>query len=120
MRGRLRSAPRSSTRPPQRWQRPTKTRDPNWHRAGTAQQSADGSGARGDHDVLGMGAEQNPTATRGSRMVAAGDGLLTEASKGEKQKSKSFQEGKTTKTRAAWAPVGRQPGDRKNQPKLEF
>src|SRR5450755_674171 len=35
MRGRLRSASRSITRPPQRWQRPTKTRDPNWHRAGS-------------------------------------------------------------------------------------
>src|ERR1022692_2915160 len=81
--------------------------------------SADGSGAIGDTTKLGTGAEPEgntriPNRCRGGQLA---DGRL------RKERSKSQNLSKKENQRRPGRrgpPVGRQPGDRKNQPKLEF
>src|ERR1035441_10421105 len=103
MRGRLRSAPRSSTRPPQRWQRPTKTRDPNWHRAGSGSTRVRMEAGREATTTCWAwqaepeGNTRIPIRCRGGQLA---DGRLRK----ERSKSQNLsKKGKTTKTRAAWA-----------------
>src|ERR1017187_515646 len=119
MRGRLRSAPRSSTRPPQRWQRPTKTRDPNWHRAGSGSTRVRMEAGR-EATTSCWDGEPNLRATRGSRIVAEGTACSRRLRK-ERCKSQNLtKKEKQRRPGRCGPPVGRQPGDRKNQPKLEF
>src|ERR1017187_3543370 len=103
MRGRLRSASRSDTRPPQRWQRPTKTRDPNWHRAGSGSTRVRMEAGREATTTCWAwqaepeGNTRIPIRCRGGQLA---DGRLRK----ERSKSQNLsKKGKTTKTRAAWA-----------------
>src|ERR1019366_1581173 len=85
------------------WQRPTKTRDPNWHRAGSGSTRVRMEAGREATTTCWAwqaepeGNTRIPIRCRGGQLA---DGRLRK----ERSKSQNLsKKGKTTKTRAAWA-----------------